>query len=677
MTDLQTNPLLTRSTLPYQLPDWDAIKPAHIVPAVREAIAAERAAWAEIIANPEPATVANTVHALHEAGRTLSEILNISFTLFASVGGSELERAEAEVGEMLTEHSNAYRLNTDLYTRLQAVDTSTADAETAHWLATELEIFKQEGIELSEADKATLRDLNSQLSKAEIAFSQRTTLAMSDSEPIFTDAAELAGLSEEALKKYQQADGTYRIPIDNYTNQPVQAELTLQTSREKVLNASLTRGLGSAAGSDTRALVLEIARLRAERAQLLGYEHHAHAVAQRGTAKDPQRILELLTRVGQKALAAAGSEAEQLRALAAADGLSEFKPADWLYYEARQRAELGIDENELAPYFELRNVVERGLFYAAGELFGLKFKPRPDLKGYLPTVESWEVLDADGSTLAIFQADFFRRKGKHGGAWMHAIVEGAGLDGNIPVIMNNCNYAQPEPGQPCLLTWDNVNTLFHEFGHALHGMFANSQYRWTSGTNTARDFVEVPSQFNEMWAYHPQVVANYALHYQTGEPLASETVAQLVAAATFGQAFATTEQLSAALLDQAWHRLKPTEIPSDVVEFETAALAQTGMANPLIPPRYRSTYFRHTFGGGYDAGYYSYMWAEVVAAEIENWFRTEAAIAGDGGLNRAAGDKLRFELLSRGSSRPEMESVRAVLGRDPQPEAVLTRRGIA
>ncbi|MBB4071539.1 M3 family metallopeptidase [Canibacter oris] len=676
MTENVNNPLLTRSTLPYQLPVWEQIKPEHIVPAVKTAIAATEAAWERIATQEAAPTVANTVYELHDAGRQLSEILNIAFTLFSSIGGPELEAAEAEIGPLLSAHDNTYRLDERLYNRLAAIDLSDADAETAHYIKTELLKFEQGGIKLDAADKAKLRELDAAISEAEIAFSQRATLAMSDNEVVFTDAAELEGLSAEQLAAYEQADGTWKLPLDNYTNQPVQAELKLQASREKVLAASLSRGLGEHESSDTRELILRIAKLRAERAALLGYPYHAQAVAAAGMAQDSDAIMELLRSVSSSALAAAKQEAERFKQLAAADGLRELRAADWLFYEAKLRAELGIDESELAPYFELNSVVERGLFFAAEKLYGIRFVPLPELKGYLPSVKTWEVQEADGTPIALFQADFFRRKGKSGGAWMHAIVEGAKRDGNLPVIMNNCNYPEPQSGEPCLLTWDHVITLFHEFGHALHGMFADSQYRWTCGTNVARDFVEAPSQFNEMWAYHPEVVANYAVHYETGEKLPAETVQQLVDAATFGQAFATTEQLSAALVDQLWHRLTPTEVPDDVAEFEAHALRQVGMDYDLIPPRYRSAYFTHTFGGGYDAGYYSYVWAEVVAAEIEHWFRTVGAENGDGGLNRAAGEKVRRELLGRGSSRPEMDSVRAVLGRDPEPAAVLRRRGL-
>lgn len=676
MTENSNNPLLSRSTLPYQLPDWNAIVPWHIVPAVKHAIAAEAAAWEEIATSSEPATVENTIHALHHAGRQLREILNIAYTLFSSIGGAEYEAAEAEIGPLLSAHENTYRLDKRLYDRLKALDLTTADAETAHFVREDLAKFEREGINLSAAEKEKLRTLDAEISATEIEFSQRATLAMSDNEVIFESAAELTGLTTEQLSVYQQADGSYRLPLDNYTNQPLQAQLTDQAARQKVLAASLNRGLGEFSTSDTRALILKLAKLRAERAELLGYPYHAQAVAESGMAKDANAIMELLQKIGHKALAAAKKEAIKLQNMAAADGLTEFTAADWLYYEAKLRDSLGINENELAPYFELNSVVENGLFFAAGELFGIKFIPKPELKGYLPSVKTWEVQEADGTPIALFQADFYRRKGKAGGAWMHAIIDGVKLDGNLPVIMNNCNYPEPQAGEKCLLTWDHVVTLFHEFGHALHGIFVNSKYSWTGGTNTARDFVEAPSQFNEMWAYHPRVIANYAVHYKTGEKLSAATIDKLVNAATFGQAFSTTEQLSAALVDQLWHRLSSDNIPTDVAAYEATALAQVGMDYALIPPRYRSAYFTHTFGGSYDAGYYSYVWAEVMAAEIENWYRTAGAINNDGGLNRKAGQIVRDELLSRGSSRPEMESVKAILGRDPQPEAVLQRRGI-
>ncbi|WP_124053876.1 M3 family metallopeptidase [Arcanobacterium ihumii] len=675
---IENNPLLTKSQLPYLLPQWEKIKPEHIIPAVEFAMNAQRDAWEEIATNFNPATIENTVEAIEKAGEQIESVMNVGFTLISSIGGEELEKVEAELGPKITEHFNTFQLDDRIYRRLTSLDLSEADPETAHYVSEMIAEFERGGIALPAEAKDRLRKLDAQLSEAEISFGQRVVQAMSDNELVIEDPELLAGLSEDKIKSFTGDDSKIRLPLENYTNQPLQTELNHHDVRAQLLETSMDRGFGSHSGSDTRELVLTIAKLRAERAEILGYPHHSQAVAQSGMAKESEAILQLLLSVAQPAVAAAEVEARKLANMAREAGQSEpFTAADWTFYQEKLRAGLGLDDAAMAPYFLLENVVERGIFFAANKLYGISFVERPELPGYLPTVRTWEVIDEDGEGIALFQADFYRRKGKHGGAWMHEVVAGSAFDGTKPVIMNNCNFNEPKNGDPCLLTWDNVITVFHEFGHALHGMLTKTKYRSTSGTHVPRDFVETPSQLNEMWAFNPEVLAQYAIHYQTGEPLPQNLVEALATSKTFGQAFDTTELLASALLDQAWHRLSPSEIPSDVASFEKEALGEYGVYSEFIPPRYRSTYFNHTFGGGYDAGYYSYIWAEVLAADIENWFKTTAAIDGDGGLNRDAGTRLRTELLSRGNSRPPMDSFRALLGRDPRAEAILERRGLA
>lgn len=636
----------------------------------------ERAEWERIASNPEPPTIENTVVALENASTVLNRVLHAGFTLISSLGTPELRAAQAELGPLLSEHHNIYRLDRRIYDRLAALDLSDADDETAYFVSEELKAFRLGGIELSEADQEKLRDLDSRISAAEITYAQRATQAMSDNAPEFADARELAGLSDERLAKMRTAEGTYRLSLDNYSNQSVLPELTNPATRARVLEASLSRGLGAYESSDTHGLVLDIARLRAERAELLGYPHHAQAVAEREMAGDSEAIMDLLTSVATKAAAAVERDAERLRDMAAADGV-QLSAADWSYYEEKLRGELGVDDAALAPYLELNSVVENGIFFAANELYGITFHARTDLEGYVPSMRTWEVKHRDGTGIGLFQADYFRREGKNGGAWMNAAVVGSQLSGTKPVILNNCNFPEPAEGEPCLLTWDNVITVFHEFGHALHGLLTETRYCATAGTSVPRDFVELPSQLNEMWAFNPRVLANFAVHHETGEALPDELAQALSSSKTFGQAYATAEFVAAALVDQAWHRLGSTEIPSSVTEFEASALARFGMGTDLVPPRYRSTYFTHTFGGGYDAGYYSYMWAEVLVADLEQWFLTDAAKGSDGGLNAEAGNILRHELLKRGSSRSPMESFVAVRGREPRAEALLERRGLA
>lgn len=676
MDAMTNNPLLTPSSLPYRVPDWAAIKPEHIVPAATELMARQREVWEEVATNTEPATAKNTVHVLEDAGLPLSLGLSAAFTLMSSIGGDELDAIQAEVYPLLTEHGNTYRLDKRIYDRFAAIDLDSVDAETRRYVEEELKEFKRSGIELNESDKARLREMDSDLSALEVEFSQRVVKAMDDNAPVFADVAELAGLPADRIDGAQQKDGTYRFPLDNFTNQTLQVDLDSPQARAKVLEASLSRGLGAHESSDTREIVLKIAKLRAERAELLGYPFHAQAVAEAGMAKDSEAIVELLGTVAPKAVEAVERDRGKLEELAKADG-HELGQADYTYYQEKLRAELGLNDNALKPYLKLENVVEKGIFFAAEKLFGITFKPREDIAGYVPTMKTWEVLDANGEGIGLFQGDFYRRAGKSGGAWMNAAVTGSVHDATLPVILNNCNFAEPKDGESTLLTWDHVITVFHEFGHALHGLLTTANYRSLAGTAVPRDFVELPSQLFEMWAYHPQVMASYAVHHESGEPLPAELAEKLTAASTFGQAFDTTEFLSAALVDQAWHRLGSHEIPTDVEEFEAAALNEFEIAHELVPPRYRSAYFAHTFGGGYDAGYYSYMWAEVLVGDLENWFRTEAAKDGDGGLNREAGDTYRTELLAQGNARDPMESFVAVRGREPRAEALLERRGLA
>ncbi|OQD38613.1 hypothetical protein B1R42_04175 [Trueperella pyogenes] len=676
MVLMTNNPLLTKSTLPYMVPDWAAIKPEHIVPAITELMEAERRVWEQVATNTEPATVTNTVDVLEDAGLPLSLALNAAFTLMSSIGGDDLDAVQSEILPLLSEHTNSFRLDKRIYDRFAAIDLTGLDPETTRYITEELEQFKRSGITLDDADKARLRELDSELSALEVEFSQRVIKAMEDNAPVLT-AADVAGLDEARLASARQEDGTYRFPLDNFTNQTLQVELEKPAARAAVLEASISRGLGAHESSDTRELVLKIARLRAQRAELLGYPHHAQAVADAGMAKDSQAIVDLLSSVAPKALAAVERDRAKLEALAGADVV--LSAADYTYYQEKLRGQLGLDDSALKPYLELNNVVEKGIFFAAEKLYGLTFKPREDIAGWVDTCKTWEVFDENGEGIALFQADFFRRQGKSGGAWMNSAVDGSAHDGLKPVILNNCNFAQPAEGEPCLLTWDHVITVFHEFGHALHGMLSTTKYRSLGGTSVPRDFVEMPSQLNEMWAYNPLVMANYATHYVTGEALPTEMAEKLTAAATFGQAFATTEFLAAALVDQAWHRLGSAEVPTDVADFEAfeeRALREFNIFHELVPPRYRSAYFAHTFGGGYDAGYYSYMWAEVLVGDLENWFK-ESQIDGDGGLNRVAGRKLAAELLSRGNSRDPMESFVAVRGREPRAEALLERRGLA
>lgn len=683
------NPFAHPSTLPLELPDFAAATPATLREALTEGLAQQRAEWEAIAADGEVPTVANTLVALERSGELLDRALPVAFTLIDSVGGEEYDALEAEFMPQLSAHADALHLNAGIFARLESLergkDQLGLDTETAWLLDEYLRHFRRHGIGLPEAAQETLKDLNQRIAAAEAEFGQRATKALEEAAQHFADPGDLAGLDAETLDALAQAardrgeDG-WLVTLLSPTQQPLLPRLDSAATRQRIMDASLARGDGHDEASDTRALILTLARLRAERALLLGHETHAAAVAEEGTAKSAAAVAERLASLAAPAARNARREAERLAELKARTDPTPFTAADWSHASERLRKELyAVDDEVLRPYLELDSVLTNGVFWAAGRLYGITFVERPDLTGHAAGVRVWEVLEEDGTTLALFVGDYYARKGKRGGAWMHNLVDQSALLGKKAVVMNNLNITRPAEGEPTLLTWDEVTTCFHEFGHALHGMFSSVTYPMLSGTDVPRDFVEFPSQVNEMWMANRDVVANFARHHRTGEPLPDELLDRLVAMGSYGQGFATSEYLAAALLDQAWHRLRPEEVPADVAQvaaFEAAALDAAGLRSDLVPPRYRSPYFSHAFGGGYDANYYSYIWSEVLDADTVEWFRTEGARDGDGGLNRAAGQRFREELLSRGNSRDPLESFRAFRGRDAEITPLLRRRGL-
>lgn len=679
------NPLALPSALPYGLPDFAQITIEHLDEALREGMAHQREEWETIASNPEPATVANTVEAVDASGEELERAQSVAWTLLASVGGPDLDALYARFAPQLAAHRNAFTLDARLYRRYRALSArDDLDDETAWVVHRHVRAFERLGVALGEQEQARLRDLDARIASAEADVDARITRQLTRTGLAGDDPHGLDGLDAATAQRHRDEGGSrghlWFIPCLNFSTQPAQAALRSPDVRRGLLERSLTRGSGEDPETDTRALVLEIARLRAERAELLGFPDHASVVMDAETVPGPDTARELLVRVGTAARATVEADARRLSALARDDphGDGRLEAADWPYYEEHLRqADLGVDAESLRPYFELDQVIEDGVFWAAGRLYGISLTPRPELAGWSEDARVWEVHDRDGSPLGLFIGDWFARPGKQGGAWMNEIV--APGPGRLPVIANNANFRAPVAGQPALLSWDEVITCFHEFGHALHGLFSATRYRGDAGTSVPRDFVELPSQLNEMWAYHPEVLGHFARHVDTREPLPAPSIEALSRSATFGQGFATLEFVEAAVIDQAWHRLRPAAVPHDVdavARVEAQALSSAGVGHPLVPPRYRSTYFAHTFAGGYDAGYYSYMWAEVLVAELELWFRGPAALDGDGGLNRAAGDELRRELLSRGDSRDPLESFRAVRGRDADPGSILLRRGL-
>ncbi|NDR54033.1 M3 family metallopeptidase [Actinomyces sp. 565] len=673
----ETNPFARPWELDLELPDFTAVKPADIEPAVRAGMAAQRAEWEAIATDPAAPTVENTVAAVERSGELLSRALTVLYSLTSATDSPELDALEERLAPDLAAHEDAYSLDARIYRRFKALDERVRsaaaatpaqtpvdaegqeiDAETARYIRLAVEEFEREGVALTGPDADRLRAINARLTALSTRFATLTTNAM------------------------------HAAGVANFTATPALVTATTHAERVALLNRSLGRGLSGE--HDTRAIVLEEAGLRAERARLLGYPHHAAVVAAESAARTSQAVSELLTRLVPPAMANARRDAKTYAARMAADPATvrgeSFGPADWPHYEEAERKErFGIDDATLAPYLELSNVIERGVFYAAGRLYGICFHERPDLAAhmYAPDVRVWEVRDGEGDdapVLGLFIGDYYAREGKHGGAWMDSLVEQSHLTGRKPVVINCLNLTKPEAG-PTLLSWDNVITAFHEFGHALHGLFADTRWPSASGTNVPRDVVEFPSQVNEKWALHPQVIASYARHVDTGAPLPEGLAERLRSQGAFGQGYATTEYLGAAVLDQAWHTLQPQEVPADVTAvegFEHTALADVGIDDALVPPRYRSTYFAHVFGGGYGAAYYAYIWSEVMDADTTEWFRTdgEGARDGDLGLNREAGERFRREFLSRGDSRDPLVSYCAYRGRDPRIEPLLRRRGL-
>ncbi|MFE8885304.1 M3 family metallopeptidase [Pseudarthrobacter enclensis] len=668
-----TNPLLAASPLPYGLPPFAEIEAAHYAEALEAGLAEHRAEIAAITGNPEPATLDNTAVAMERSGQLLGRAAASFFTLASADSSDDIKDLETRYSPLLSAHQDDIFLDRALYSRFLAIDTSACDPESARLVEEYLKEFRQSGIQLGEQQQERLRTLNAELSRLGTEFGQRVKEGMKSAALLLDNAAELAGLPADEVSAAAAAaraaghDGKYLLTLIQPGNQPALASLENRTVRRRLFEASVARG--SDGGSlDVLDLAREMAGLRAEKARLLGFANYAELVADRQTAPDFEAVQSMLSRMAPAAVRNADAEAAALAEVAG----HPLEAWDWAYYAARVRQEkYDVDEQALRPYFELDRVLRDGVFHAATSLYGITFHERDDLAGYHPDVRVWEVRDADGSGLGLFLGDYYSRESKRGGAWMNSLVDQSGLLGNRPVVINNLNISKPPAGEPTLLTLDEVRTAFHEFGHALHGLFSNVTYPRFSGTSVPRDFVEYPSQVNEMWIMWPEVLANYARHSVSGEPLAQDVVDRLNESRLWGEGFATTEYLGAALLDLAWHTLEPGEVPEDALEFEAKALAAAGTAHPLIPPRYRTGYFQHIFAGaGYAAGYYSYIWSEVLDAETVDWF-TES-----GGLTRENGDRFRQELLSRGNSRDPLESFRILRGRDAKLEPLLKRRGL-
>jgi peptidyl-dipeptidase Dcp len=676
-----SNPFAKESTLPLHYPAFDKIKNEDYAPAFEEGMR-QHAAEIDTIANNKAApTFDNTIVAMERSGKLLNRVQTVFFNLVGTNTNDTMQALDKDLAPKLAAHSDAIRLNSKLYQRIKSLydkrDKLHLDAESKYLLERYHTDFVRAGAKLSDADKAKLKDYNAKLAALQTQFSQNVLKEANASALVVDSRAELAGMSDKAIDaaaaeaKKRGLDGKFVVPVVNTTQQAPLAVLTNRATREKLLAQSLARG--SHGGQyDNREVVLQLAKLRAERAQLLGYASHAAYMLEDQTAKNTEAVNQLLAEFAKPAVNNAKKEAAEIQKVIDAEkGGFQASAADWDYYSDKVRAEkYAFDQNQLRPYFEYSNVLVNGVFFAANKEFGLVFKERHDLPVYNPDVRVFDVFDADGKQLAIFLHDPYARSNKRGGAWMNAYVNQNTLMGNKPVIANHLNIPKPANGEPTLLTYDEVRTMFHEFGHALHGMFSNVKYPRFGGTRVPRDFVEFPSQVNEMWSVWPEVLANYAKHYQTGAPMPKELLDKVQASKKFNEGYRTTEYLAASMLDQSWHQLGAAQIPADVLKFEASALNKAGVDFPLVPPRYRTDYFSHVFSGGYSAGYYGYLWAEKLDADTVEWFKE------NGGLSRKNGDRFRKMLLSKGGTMDAMDMYRAFRGRDAQIQPLLERRGL-
>jgi peptidyl-dipeptidase Dcp len=686
---LPDNPFAKQSTLPYQLPPLDKIKDEHIAPAL-EAGMAEQIEEIEAIANSaDTATFENTIAAMERSGDLLTRVSDVFSNLTSSNSNPTLEKVQTEMAPKLSAHYDAIFLNPKLFARVKSLfeqrEKLQLDPESLRLLERYHILFVRAGANLSEADKTKLRQLNEQISSLTTQFRQTVLKGDNAAAVIVEDRSLLDGLSDAQIATAAEAaktrgmEGKWVFPLLNTTQQAVLSQLKNRALRERIFKLSAGRGwTGELA---TTELIAQIVRLRADRAVLLGYVNHAAYVLEDATALNAAAVNRMLSQLAAPAVANARKEAMEIQQLidaqAKQQGAESFKlePWDWDFYaEQVRKAKFAYDESEVRPYFEMERVLRDGVFFAAKELYGLTFKERKELPTYHPDVRVFEVFDADGSALGLFLIDWYARSNKRGGAWMNSFVEQSRLLNAKPVVINNLNIPKPPAGQPTLLTFDEVTTAFHEFGHAVHGLFSDVQYPRFSGTSVPRDFVEYPSQYNEMWATEPRVLANYAKHYQTGAPMPRELMDKVLAARKFNQGYATTEYLAAALLDQAYHQLPPGKTPgaTEIAQFEAAALTNAGVDFAPVPPRYRSTYFLHVFSSpiGYSSGYYAYIWSEVLARDTEHWFNTH------GGLKRENGDLLRQKVLSKGFSVDALTMFRDFYGKDPDIGPLLEARGL-
>ncbi len=675
------NPLLAPSNLPYDAPPFDRIHDADYAPAIEAAMREHMAEIERIAANPAAPDFDNTIVAMERSGATLTRVVQIFENVTQSNTDDALDRTKADIEPKLQAHDDSIHLNPQLFARVRAVHASseahTLDPKSRYLLNETFKDFVHAGAALSPADQARLRTLNQQITKLQTSFQQKLLAATSGGAIVVDSAAELAGLDHTAVDAASASGNTrghpgkYVLPLRNTTQQPPLAKLTNRDLRARIMAASERRG-DAAGPNDVRDLVAQLALLRAEKAKLMGFDSFAAYTLDNQMAKTPAAAMKLLDSLVPGATAKARGEAADMQAMIDKQG-GGFKLAsyDWNFYAEQVRAQkYALDEGQTRPYFEIDRVLHDGVFFAASKLYGVTFKERHDLPLYYPDVRTFEVFDADGAPIALFYADYYARPNKQGGAWCDAMVPPSDLLARRPVVVNVASFTKPAAGQPALISFDDVTTMFHEFGHALHAIFSKQHYPSQAGFNMPRDVIEFPSQFNEHWALDPAVFASYARHYQTGEAMPAEMVDKIKRARTFNQGYMLTEYLAAALLDLEWHAL-PADAPLQSPDaFEAAALKKHAVDLDAVPPRYRTTYFAHIWAGGYAANYYAYLWAEVLDDDAYAWFTEH------GGLTRANGQRFRDMMLAPGHTADPMELYRAFRGHDPDTAPLLKQRGL-
>lgn len=677
-----TNPFLHHSTLPYQAPQFDQIDVQHYRPAFDEGVRQKRAEIEAIVHNPQDPDFANTLLALEQSGALLTRVTSVFFAMTSAHTNDELQRLDEAFSAELAGLANDIYLDGALFARVDAVwqrrHTLGLDSESLRLVEVIYQRFVLAGARLNEADKARLKALNTESATLTSQFNQRLLAANKSGALVVDDVRRLDGLSAEELAVAAEAakekglESRWVIPLVNTTQQPALAVLRDRQIREELFTQAWTRAEHDD-DNDTRAIIQRLVDIRMQQAKLLGFANYAAWKTADQMAKTPEAALSFMRAIVPAARQRALDEqAEIQKVIDQEQGGFSVRAWDWAFYaEQVRREKYALDEAQLKPYFALDTVLNEGVFWTANQLFGIKFVERFDIPVYHPDVRVWEIFDHDGAGLALFYGDFFARESKSGGAWMGNFVEQSELNETRPVIYNVCNYQKPATGKPALLLWDDVITLFHEFGHTLHGLFATQRYATLSGTNTPRDFVEFPSQINEHWASHPQVFARFARHVETGEPMPQALRDKMQRASLFNKGYDMTELLSAALLDMRWHSLEMSASSSSVDQFEQQALAAEDLDLQAVPPRYRSSYFAHIFGGGYAAGYYAYLWTQMLADDGYQWFVEQ------GGLTRENGQKFREAILSRGNSTDLAELYRQWSGRDPRMEPMLAHRGLS